>query len=79
MDKIDTLLVEVNDKMRAMFLKLDELDREKTTLMDRYSNATAEEKNLLEQAMKQSEEKYKQLSNQMTQLLNYVKKFSGER
>lgn len=74
MENIDKLLEEVNATLSDKLQQLELLEIEKKSIIEHYENAKPAEKLLFEIEMKKSEEKYKNLCDEVLALSDKVKK-----
>ena len=78
MENIDKLLGQANAILNEKLEQLEVLEVEKKKIISMYEQANIAQKKLLEVEMKKSEEKYKNLCNEVLTLSDKVKKLKDQ-
>ena len=78
MENIDKLLGQANAILNEKLEQLEVLEVEKKTIISMYEQANIVQKKLLEVEMKKSEEKYKNLCDEVLTLSDKVKKLKDQ-
>ena len=77
MSDIEKLVEQINDELVVKMEQLEVLEKEKREIIDRYAVANSAEKYLLEIEMKKSEDKFKNLCDEVLAISKKVDKIDN--